>query len=292
MKDIVLRSVGIHDGKFHADEVTACAFLIMCGCIDRDKIVRTRSYSELSRCEYRCDVGGEYDPASKNFDHHQASYRGAMSSAGMILLYLKDEGLLTPEEYDLFNDAFVRGVDAHDNGIITQEDGTMTLSHVVSGYNTIDGGASSEPKDAKFYEALDFVYGVIERLREGYEYAKSCHSVVAEQMALSERFLIFDAAVPWQEPFFELGGKEHPALFVVMPCDGKWKLRGIPPSYNDMEVRVPFPESWAGLLGDELREVSGIPGAVFCHKGKFIAIFKTKEAALAALDYVLNKECL
>jgi Uncharacterized conserved protein related to MYG1 family len=85
---MIKRSVGTHDGAFHADEVTACALLVVFDLVDEDKIVRTRDPSKLAECEYVCDVGGEYDPSRKLFDHHQADYVGRLSSAGMILHYL------------------------------------------------------------------------------------------------------------------------------------------------------------------------------------------------------------
>ena len=45
----------------------------------------------------------------------------------------------------------------------------------------------------------------------------------------------------------------------------------------------PFPEEWAGLTDDALSEVVGVPGAVSCHKNRFIAVFTTRDAAVAAL---------
>src|SRR4051812_25812895 len=97
------RSLGIHDGSFHADEVTACALLLLLGKVDRDKILRTRDLKALEMCDYVCDVGGVYDPTKRRFDHHQAGYKGTLSSAGMVLLYLKDQGLLEPHLYEYFN---------------------------------------------------------------------------------------------------------------------------------------------------------------------------------------------
>ncbi|MDN3508230.1 MAG: MYG1 family protein, partial [Simkaniaceae bacterium] len=68
-----------------------------------------------------------------------------------------------------------------------------------------------------------------------------------------------------------------------------WKLRGIPPTERmKMQVRHPLPEKWAGLLEEELREVTGIPGAVFCHKGQFISIWETKEDAQKAYEKVMS----
>jgi uncharacterized UPF0160 family protein len=92
------------------------------------------------------------------------------------------------------------------------------------------------------------------------------------------------------EPFFELDGIHHPARFVIMPSGVHWKLRGIPPSYEDrMKVRLPQPKEWAGLLDEDLKRVSGIPGAIFCHKGRFISVWETKEDALKALEYTLKQ---
>ncbi len=67
--------------------------------------------------------GGIYDPEQKLFDHHQLTYKGELSSAGMILLYLKERKILSEDEYQLFNHSLIYGVDAHDNGRAPQESG-------------------------------------------------------------------------------------------------------------------------------------------------------------------------
>ena len=82
--------LGVHDGTFHADEVTACALLVLFGKVEQDSIVRTRDLKTLSTCEYVCDVGGVFDPDQKRFDHHQSDYSGSLSSAGMVLNFLHD----------------------------------------------------------------------------------------------------------------------------------------------------------------------------------------------------------
>ena len=56
-----------------------------------------------------------------------------------------------------------------------------------------------------------------------------------------------------------------------------------------MKVRLPQPLQWAGLLDEDLKRVSGIPGAVFCHKGRFISVWETREDALKALEYTLQQ---
>jgi uncharacterized UPF0160 family protein len=108
-------------------------------------------------------------------------------------------------------------------------------------------------------------------------------------MAEGMQVLIFEEPLPWMENFFELGGEFHPAQFVIMPSGGHWKLRGIPPSLNErMKVRRPLPENWAGFRDEELRKITGIQGAIFCHKGRFISIWETKEDALKAFNLAMK----
>jgi uncharacterized UPF0160 family protein len=288
--DILLRSCGTHDGTFHADEVTACALLILFNLIDEDKVIRTRDLEVLATCEYVCDVGGFYDPDKKLFDHHQVDYQGPLSSAGMILKYLHSIGCLKSNEYDFFNHTLVMGVDAHDNGRDPLLIGHSSFSHIVSNFTPIRYDCSPAEQNRAFHEALQFVYHHLKRLWDRFNYTQSCHEIVMKCMQTCKECLIFDQSLPWLEIFFEMNGEKHPAQFVVMPSGSHWKLRGIPPSYQErMKVRIPLPQEWAGLLDEDLKAVSGISGAVFCHKGRFISVWETKEDALKALDYVLKK---
>lgn len=289
-QDKIKRSCGVHDGTFHADEVTACAFLILFDRIDENKIVRTRDLSKLKTCEYVCDVGGVYNPEEKLFDHHQNDYRGEFSSTGMVLLYLKDQKYMSHELYDFFNMTLVKGVDDHDNGRSTQEYGVTTFSHVIANFVPVSQEVSSEELDRAFFEALHFVIGHLKRLKERYDYNQECRKVVAEKMKQYKRVLVFETPIPWLESFFALDGKHHSAVFVVMPAGSHWKLRAIPPDFERrMQVRVPLPDEWAGLLDEALKKKCGIEGAIFCHKGRFTSVWETKEDAFKALRYVLNK---
>lgn len=288
---ILHRSFGTHDGSFHADEVTACSLLSLYNLIDLDKVFRTRDPALLAKCEYVCDVGGVYDSAIKRFDHHQVEYKGAMSSAGMILLYLKERGVVDTPLYDLFNKCLILGVDAHDNGVAAKvEQGVATFSQIVSNFLPIEYEVTAEEMQKAFFQALHFVVGHLSRMRARFQYTRACQEKVKAAMGAAKEMLLFEESLPWMENFFDLGGEYHPAQFVIMPAGNLWKLRGIPPSISDrMKVRCPLPEAWAGLHEEALRAASGIEGAVFCHKGRFISIWKTKEAALKALHKVLAR---
>lgn len=284
------RSFAAHDGTFHADEVSACALLLLSDLIDRDKIVRTRDPKRLAQCEFVCDVGGIYDPKQKLFDHHQVDYIGSYSSAGMVLQWLRDDGHITEAAYEHLNNSVIIGIDDHDNGRAPIINGYCTVSHVVANYNPVNHDCSEEERNAAFIEALDFVLGHLRRLMERFDYIQSCRAKVQDCMQAHTDCLIFEESLPWIENFFELGGEQHPALFLIMPSGDHWKLRSIPPTYEDrMSCRMPLPQEWAGLLEKDFEQVCKIPGAMFCHKGRFISVWETKEAALEALKYTLSQ---
>lgn len=285
----ILRSFGTHSGTFHADEVTACALLLLFDRIDKDKVFRTRDSSILNRCEYVCDVGGVYNTEKKMFDHHQAEYQGRLSSAGMILQFLWKQNDLADKEYEFFNQSLILGIDDHDNGRALEAPGVCTFSHVIANFTPIFYDSSHELQNAAFHEAVQFVLGHLKRMWERYHYIQSCRQIVSDCMKESKECLIFDKGIPWLETFFEMNGTTHPALFVIMPSGDHWKLRAIPPTLNErMKVRVPLPLKWAGLRDEELQKISGVSGAIFCHKGRFVSVWETKEDAMKALELIMG----
>lgn len=286
----IARSCGTHDGTFHADEITACALLVLFNLIDEDKIIRTRDPSVLATCEYVCDVGKIYNPDKKLFDHHQIDYEGSLSSAGMVLKYLKTIGILKASEYHFFNYSLVMGVDADDNGKDPLIPGYSSFSHVIANFTPIRHDCTPEEQNQAFHQAIKFTLEHLHRLWERFKYTQSCREIVAACMKKYRECLIFDQHLPWMEIFFQLEGEKHPAQFVIMPSGQHWNLRGIPPSYqNRMKVRLPQPKEWAGLFDNDLKKASGIPGAIFCHKGLFISIWETLDDALKALEYILSQ---
>ena len=64
----------------------------------------------------------------------------------------------------------------------------------------------------------------------------------------------------------------------------KWRLVAIPPHAGSFANKRDLPQEWAGLVDDELSKVVGVPGAAFCHKNRFIAVFETRKAALDAME--------
>ena len=290
-RDVVARSFGTHNGTFHADEVTACALLLLFDKIDLNKIIRTRNIEELVNCDFICDVGGIYDPTRHWFDHHQLSYHGNLSSAGMVLKYLKDQKIIEEKLFDYFNTSLIIGVDEVDNGNVSMQMGHCSFSGVIANFVPASHEVSEEKMKKAFIEALDFTLNHLKRLISKFENIQKCRKVIEEEMQKHQEVMVFEVSMPWIEVFFELGGENHPALFIIMPTGKHWKLRGIPPSYDKrMDVRFPLPQEWAGLQNDKLAKKTNIEGAIFCHKGAFISIWKTKEDALKAVQITLNEK--
>jgi uncharacterized UPF0160 family protein len=209
----------------------------------------------------------------------------------MVTLYLKEKGIIEKKLYDFLNQSLIWGVDAHDNGRVTIEPGVCTFSMVITNFVPPDYEVPVDMMTKAFFDALGFTQGHLKRLIERYHYLEKCREAVAAAMKKNENFLLFEKAMPWMDVFFDKGGEKHPAEFVIMPSGTHWKLRGIPPNIKDrMKVRTSLPEAWAGLMNHELKKVTGIPGAIFCHKGRFISVWETKDDAMKALNLVLRKK--
>jgi uncharacterized UPF0160 family protein len=104
--------------------------------------------------------------------------------------------------------------------------------------------------------------------------------------APDKRLIVLDTACPYQEVL-----AQYPEpLFVVHPRfgDTKWNISTMRANPTGFENRKSFPEKWAGLRDEELEKASGVSGAVFCHNARFLAVAKTKEAAIALAKLALQ----
>ena len=78
--------------------------------------------------------------------------------------------------------------------------------------------------------------------------------------------------------------------FAVYPSNrGGYGIKTIPISSEDHNKRLNFPESWAGLVNEELEEVSGIKGLRFCHATRFLATCDSLETAKLVVEKTINE---
>ena len=104
-----------HSGKFHADDVLAWA-LIKEFLNPNATLIRTRDESRIQEADIVFDVGGIFDETTMRFDHHQSTYQGEFSSAGMVLHFLKNQDHISESLFLALKNSMVDYVDDVDNG--------------------------------------------------------------------------------------------------------------------------------------------------------------------------------
>jgi uncharacterized UPF0160 family protein len=276
--------VATHSGPFHCDDVFACA-LLRCFVDPALEVIRTRDLSRIAQADVVIDVGGEYDPARKRFDHHQRDYQGAYSSAGMVLDWLKGEGRIGAELAEKVREQFVDYIDAVDNGRRKPAEGVPCLPTVVG--SLCEQASTHAEFDARYLEAVGLCTGILNGMRQGQLRTEQARAEVAAAMARAvaenTRVLTFEKHLKWKRAYFENGGAQHPTDYVLFPEGDRWQLVAIPPEHESFDKKRPLPAAWAGLVDEELSRVVGVPDARFCHKNLFIAVFGTRESAELAI---------
>lgn len=273
-----------HSGPFHADEVFAYALLrVFSGA--QVTLSRTRDLALIARADVAIDVGGEYDPARGRFDHHQRSYQGTLSSAGMVLSWLEHTGKVPVSLAAQLRNDWVDYIDAVDTGLRSPGGGVPCISAIVA--VLAEQAHSPADFDARFLDAAAMCEGVLRGLLAMEQRSREASTAVAAAMqragATGSRVLVFDRHYKWKRAYFEHGGGHHPSDYVLYPDENGYCLLGIPDAAGGMGLKRPLPAEWAGLVDDELSRVVGVDGAKFCHKNRFMAVFASEAAARAAI---------
>lgn len=278
-------SVATHSGPFHADDVLAVALLRT--FVDAEAtVVRTRDLARIAEADVVVDVGGIHDPATCRFDHHQASYTGGYSSAGMVLEWLAESDRVRPALATRLRDGVVAYVDDVDNGRRSPDPAVPCLPLMVQALN--------QPAStlAEFDRAFDGAVAMAEAYVRGVVAAQDAddraEAVVAAEMRRADgagsNLILLEEYVRWKAPYFRLGGATHRTEFVIHPGpDGSWRAAAIPPKRDSFDQKRSLPEAWAGLTDGELEAATGVEGARFCHKNRFITVFDTREGLLRAM---------
>jgi len=279
-------TVATHSGPFHADDVLAWA--LICVFLDpQATVVRTREMADLRGADLVFDVGGRYDPENGWFDHHQSSYQGPLSSAGMVLSWLEQTGRVEPELAARLRRELVDYVDAVDNGRRLPELGVPCFSRLVELYAA--GPTTPQEFDQAFLQAGQVAMGAVRGVQQELALAQQAQGAVLRAMAQAERtgeaVLFLDQYYRWKPIYYANGGAEHPTDYVVFPgLEGSWRVIAIAPEEHSFAQKRPLPASWAGLTGSALSAATGVPGSLFCHKNRFIAVFESRDAAVRALE--------
>lgn len=279
--------VATHSGPFHADDVFALA-LLESFLPDDIEHIRTRDLDAIAAADVAIDVGGIYAPEHLRFDHHQRSYEGELSSAGMVLQWLTDKAHLSSGVATKLRRDYVDYIDAVDTGRRKPESGVPCIAGLVGALG--EQADDVEDFDGYYRQAVSLCKAIISGVLSSEKKTQAGRVAVKAAMEVARRdgsrILRFDRHYKWKRAYFELGGVEHPTDYVVFPeGEGKsWRLLAIPPEPDSFAQKRPLPEQWAGLTDKALTEVVGVAGARFCHKNRFIAVFEKRENIEEAID--------
>jgi len=284
------KTIATHNGNFHADDVFSIAALKQ--PFPSFKLIRTRDLELIAKADIVLDVGGEYDADADRFDHHQRGGAGERengipySSFGLIWqkygLEICDGNQKVANAVDA---GLVSTIDADDCGYGERADG-ISLSRTISMFNPT--WQEDADFDAGFDEAVEFASRVLTRFIASASSSISAKSIVAEAIEKAEdpRVIVLEKYTPWKKTVHALSEE---ALFMIYPSQtGQWRIQTVPVEPGSFEDKKSLPTQWAGLSDEELKEVTGIDDAMFCHNGLFIAgaesFESTMEMASIALD--------
>jgi len=305
-------TVVTHNADFHADDICAVATLAhLFGGLEKIKIVRSRDAAVIDSGDYVVDVGGVYDQVLKRFDHHQVGGAGVRENgipyAAFGLVWKEHgeriasmHGATNPKKVaQMIEQKIVVPLDADDNGFSInspvvpgvvnyrfqeflysskptwQERQTRKNTQGLGDANIVDENNSLDPI---FIDMVKIAYETIAREIKIAKDLVEVESLVSKIYEATEdkRLIILDNDYPWKS---FLDTKTEP-LFVVYPSGDVWRAKAVSKNKFSFENRKDFPASWGGLYDEELTKVSGVSGAIFCHRALFTVSARSKEGAI------------
>ncbi|HEY4503396.1 MAG TPA: MYG1 family protein [Candidatus Paceibacterota bacterium] len=291
-----------HDGSFHTDDIFAAATLsiMLESKGEVFEIIRTRDEEIIKNGDYIFDIGGIYDADKNRFDHHQVGGAGKRSGEGEIeyasigLVWKKFSAELCggTKAADLIDRKLIAPIDAWDNGmnLVTnnyKEVSPYFLQHV---FFTMEPTWREEDLNINdmFLKSVAIAKEVLLR-----EIIQAKDAILAEEAVLEiykntkdKEIIILDKNYPCQ---YVLNEFSEP-LFIVYPrkTNGWWGAKAVRNDPKSFKNRKDFPTAWGGVREEELQKITGVSDAVFCHKGLYMVVSKTKEGAIKLAQIALE----
>jgi uncharacterized UPF0160 family protein len=292
---VPMKTIAVHDGSFHPDDVFAVACIQLLEGVEQVTVVRTRDQAIIDQADWVVDVGGEYDPGRRRFDHHQngAPVReNGIPYAAFGLVWRHYGTTLAGSEAvsHMVEERLCQPIDGPDNGInlftLTEyQVEPVRLFHVLDSFKPVWG--SADDVDTAFLHAVKFARDFLERF---------IARAKGEQKMLALLDTVYAAAADKSVLIFDQKISSHAlikypdVIAAIYPTESdtqvSWSAAVLPKTYGTFESRALFPAAWAGLRDSELARASGLSDLLFCHKGRFLCKAKTKEAAVAAVTFL------
>lgn len=283
-------TIATHNGNFHADDVFSIAALKY--IFPEFNLVRTRNLEIINNADLVIDVGGEYDPEKGRFDHHQRGGAGQRengipySSFGLIWQKYGLEICENDENVaQSIDNGLVSTIDAIDCGHVEGVSQGISLSQTISMFNPT--WQEESDFDRCFDEAVEFASRVLARFIAAASGGINAKALVAEaiEKAQDPRVIVLDKYIPWKRTVHALSEQ---ALYMVYPSTtGQWRIQTVPVEPGSFEDRKSLPAPWAGLSDQDLKDVTQLDDAMFCHNGLFIAGAESFESTMKMAEMAL-----
>ncbi len=287
-----------HSSKFHTDDVFAVATLLLVLEKEHDvTVIRSRDKDVIDTADYVVDVGFIYDAKKNRFDHHQVGGAGVRensvpyASFGLVWKKYGAELCGNQEIADMIDKTLVQPIDAKDNGVqiykgvidnvYPYEIQSFTHAFIPSWKEGL--GAI----DQIFMQVVSYAKALLDREIIRNRHDLEARDIVKQAYEESEdkRLIVFDG-------YYSAGKhiiKYPEPLFIVFPSsDGTWIIDTVQDDPESFVDRKSLPVDWAGKSGEELEKITGVPGAIFCHNNRFLAVAQTKDAILKLAEIALN----
>lgn len=293
-----------HSGGFHADDVFGVATLTLLLGKENIEVLRSREPHIIASGEYVLDVGEVYDPDTNRFDHHQQGGAGEHDSGipyasfGLVWKKFGEKVCGSPLVARVLETELIEPIDGYDNGAVSFGSNhssklqPVIIQDIVASFGPARGEELSN--DEGFFRAVDFAVGFLTRkilfahegevsariVQKAYDDAADKRLIIVDVEPSISRGLIADVLDDYPETLY----------FVKRHDDGNWQALCVPFPEDFFRQRKPFPQAWAGLSGDALIAVTGVPDAIFCHNKRFMVVATSKESAIKLAEVALAAE--
>jgi len=257
-----MKKIIVHDGILHADDVLSVALIHrFLGVVEVER-KRTITPEEIDDPDvWVVDVGRQYDPEKSCFDHHQDG--GLPASCLLVLNRLHDLKVIRNSEgvdvgwefYEEIKEQILSISEIDCKG--SKEFNGFQVSSLISGYNSFLNGFDMAVKVMR--DLIEMTLFTIEEAKESLALWEKAEYVMVGDDIVQGIKICTAYPIKWKE--------YEGAKFLIVPEKGDWKLLS-----KDSAL---YPIATNGK-------------EKFLHAGKFIAVFLTKEDAIASAINSVN----
>lgn len=282
-----LKTILVHGGAFHPDDVCVVAFLKLCMNENRSLDI-IRDYSPPSDSDAEAIGMLVADIGNGMFDHHavpkETRQNGVAYAAfgKVVRAYWKESGLFKSESvYSRFDQNFIQELDEFDNeGPRVLKGVKQHLGYIISNFNPKWNEDNTPARQmVQFQKAVELAMSIIQNEIRTAESEILAEVIIKEKVSEAKHgILMLEEDIDYQSAL-----EDTDINWVIMPSPrGGWNAISVLDSEG--KNKALFPDKFRGRPATELQNIC--PGMLFCHSSGFMAQFENKDQACAAVGSI------